>query len=180
MFLSLSIQMNPLLKLLTMIVRRSDTSFIAFAVILNIADVIIGFELTAVTAEETVGVVTLVVSVLDGGTTTPITVAIETLNGTATSKLLQFCPCFNQCLISTSKTIPGALDFTSIEQLLFFNDTVMSHDIEVLVINDGIVELNEHFLAVLSLLDPLLSPSKILISPAVANITIVDGKNTEF
>lgn len=56
---------------------------------LNIADVIIGFELTAVTAEETVGVVTLVVSVLDGGTTTPITVAIETQNGTATSELMQ-------------------------------------------------------------------------------------------
>ena len=38
-------------------------------------------------AEEVVGVVTLVVSVLDGGTTTPITVAMETLNGTAMSKL---------------------------------------------------------------------------------------------
>ena len=47
----------------------------------------IGFELTAVLTEETVGVVTLVVSVLDGGTTTPITVAISTQNGTATSKL---------------------------------------------------------------------------------------------
>ena len=57
--------------------------------ILTIVDVIIGFELTAVTAEETVGVVTLVVSVLDGGTTTPITVAIETQNGTATGELMQ-------------------------------------------------------------------------------------------
>ena len=56
----------------------------------------------------------------------------------------------------------------------------MSHDIEVLIINDGIPELNEHFLAILTLLDPLLPPSKILINPAVANITVVDGKNTEF
>lgn len=72
----------------------------------------------------------------------------------------------------------GPLDFTSTEQLLFFNETVVSHDIEVLIINDGIPELSEYFLAVLSLLDPLLPPSKILISPAVANITIVDGMST--
>ena len=73
------------------------------------------------------------------------------------------------------------MDFTGVEQqLLFFNETVMSHDIEVLIINDGIAELNEHFLAVLSLLDPQLPPSKILINPAVANVTIVDGESTNF
>ena len=73
------------------------------------------------------------------------------------------------------------MDFTGVEQqLLFFNETVMSHDIEVLINNDGIAELNEHFLAVSSLLDPQLPPSKILISPAVANVTIVDGESTNF
>ena len=51
------------------------------------ADVTVGFELTAVLTEETVETVTLVVSVLDGDTTTPITVAFTTQNGTATSKL---------------------------------------------------------------------------------------------
>lgn len=69
------------------------------------------------------------------------------------------------------------MDFTGIEQLLFFNETMTSHDIEVLIINDGIPERNEHFLTILTLVDPLLPPSKILISPAVANVTIVDGKN---
>ena len=54
--------------------------------VIIITDVIIGFELASVTAEETVGVVTLVVTVLDGGTTTPITVTIATQNGSATSK----------------------------------------------------------------------------------------------
>ena len=67
-----------------------------------LSDVVIGFELTAVTAEEAVGVVTLVVSVLDGGTTTPITVDFTTQNGTATS-MLQLLYCNNilsigQCL----------------------------------------------------------------------------------
>ena len=52
-----------------------------------ISDVVIGFELTAVIGEEAVGVVTLVVSVLDGGTTTPITVDFTTQNGTAMSML---------------------------------------------------------------------------------------------
>lgn len=47
--------------------------------------VTIGFELTAVKAEETVGVVTLVVSVLDGRITSPISVTFATTdNGTAT------------------------------------------------------------------------------------------------
>lgn len=73
----------------------------------------------------------------------------------------------------------GPLDFTGIEQLLFFNETVMSHDIDVLIVNDGIPELSEYFLTVLSLLDPLLPPSKIMVRPAVANITIVDGMNTK-
>ena len=52
-----------------------------------ISDVVIGFELTGVIGEESVGVVTLVVSVLDGGTTTPITVDFTTQNGTAMSML---------------------------------------------------------------------------------------------
>ena len=62
-------------------------ALIGYNICIIISDVVIGFELTSVIAEEVVGVVTLVVSVLDGGTTTPITVAMETLNGTATSKL---------------------------------------------------------------------------------------------
>jgi hypothetical protein len=69
-----------------------------------ISDVIIGFELTAVTAEETVGVVTLVVSVLDGGTTTPITVDFTTENGTAMSMSYTAIssPCFEINNISRS------------------------------------------------------------------------------
>ena len=50
----------------------------------------IGFELTSVLIEETAGILTLVVSVLDGETSTPVTVAFNTLNnGTATSKCIQ-------------------------------------------------------------------------------------------
>ena len=49
------------------------------------SDVTIGFELATVIAEETVGVVTLVVSVLDGRITSPISIAFATVdNGTAT------------------------------------------------------------------------------------------------
>ena len=72
------------------------------------------------------------------------------------------------------------MDFTGVEQqLIFFNETETSFDIEVIIINDGIVELNEYFVAVLTLLDPLLPPSKIMINPALANVTIVDGKNKD-
>ena len=60
------------------------------------------------------------------------------------------------------------------ERQLVFNETVMSHEIEVPVINDGIAERREYFLAILTLLDPLL-PSKVTIAPDLANVTIVDG-----
>lgn len=60
---------------------------------------------------------------------------------------------------------------------LYFNETVTSHEINVVIINDGVRELREHFLAVLTLVDPLL-PDKITIRPAVANVTIVDGKHS--
>lgn len=68
---------------------KNGVNYVMKTLHVKIADVIIGFELTSVTAEETVGVVTLVVSVLDGGTTTPITLTIMTQNGTATSKPCQ-------------------------------------------------------------------------------------------
>lgn len=49
------------------------------------SDVTIGFELTTVKAKETVGVVTLVVSVLDGQIASPISITFATTdNGTAT------------------------------------------------------------------------------------------------
>ena len=63
------------------------------------------------------------------------------------------------------------------KQLLLFNATVMSHEIEVVIINDGMAEPTEYFLTVLTLIDPLL-PNKVTIRPAIANVTIVDGKHS--
>ena len=64
----------------------------------------------------------------------------------------------------------------SVEQLLLFNETVMSYEIEVVIIDDGIAEPNEYFLALLTLVDPQL-PDKVTISPDLATVTIVDGKS---
>ena len=69
----------------------------------------------------------------------------------------------------------GPLDFTSVEQLLLFNETVMSYEIDVVIADDGLAELNEYFLALLTLVDPLL-PGKVTIRPDLATVTIIDGK----
>ena len=52
----------------------------------------------------------------------------------------------------------------------------MSYEIEVVIIDDGIAEPNEYFLALLTLIDPQL-PGKVTISPDLATVTIVDGKS---
>lgn len=55
------------------------------------SDVTFGFKLTAIEVKETVDVVTLVVSVLDGRTMLPVTITFATTdNGTATSNYTQY------------------------------------------------------------------------------------------
>lgn len=51
----------------------------------------------------------------------------------------------------------------------------MSYEINVVIINNSTAEPTEYFLAELALVEPQL-PERILIQPAVANVTIVEGK----
>ena len=64
---------------------------------------VIGFELTSVAVVETDGIVTLVVSVLDGIPSSLITVTLTTVeNGSASSKLPFFCMDFQSELFRTN------------------------------------------------------------------------------
>lgn len=76
--------------------------------------------------------------------------------------------------IQNYKIYAGGLDFIETKQLLLFNKTVMSYEIDVVIINNSRAEPTEYFLAVLTPVEPL--PENVFIRPAVANVTIVDGR----
>ena len=50
----------------------------------------------------------------------------------------------------------------------------MSYEVDVVIVNNSKAEPTEYFLAVLTPVEPL--PENVVIRPAVANVTIVDGK----